>query len=227
MNSTENVLNGFEWDYDGTVGFTRGQGYKGSGISRTMFLHPKVEDIPEQLFAVKISQSSNPQKTGKTVFKYLTYRFTPEQDSSDIAPGGIDLSTPLDQIKSMIVSKLTTLPNSSVSLNISLKGKFTSIACADDTYKLYDEEEPSFKTSDPNTTGNAPYYIKKDAEIHVKLKGAMSPQGNPYIQSQLSSTSAGSEIFVTPQRGAIWSPDGAAAAPAAGPATAADEAPVW
>lgn len=216
MTSNDNVLQGFEWDYDGTVGFARGEGYQGSGISRTIFLHPKVEDIPENLFAVKISKSTNPQKTGRPVFKYLSYRFEENQKPMDMVPSGIDLSTPLDQIKAAFVNKLATMPGASVSLNIGLKGKFTVIACADGNFKLYDEDEPEFKTDDPKTTGNAPYYIKSDAIVHVKLKGAMSKQANPYIQTTLSSTNTSSEILAKPQKGAIWNPDDAntAAAPA-------------
>lgn len=224
MNSTENVLQNFEWEYDGTVGFARGQGYMGAGISRTMFLHPNVQDIPENLFAVKSSQSTNPQKAGKLVFKYLSYRLTEDQKPMDLVPSGIDMSTPLADIKAAFVSKINSTPGASVSLNIGLKGKFTSIVCADGTFKLYDEEEPDFKTDDPNTTGNAPYYIKSDAQVHVKLKGAMSKQGNAYIQSALSSTLSSSEIFVKPQRGMIWGGDVAASTD-----TAAAEGvePIW
>lgn len=225
MKSTENVLKGFEWEYDGTVGFARGEGYQNNGISRTIFLHPAVADIPEQLFAVKVSQSRNPNKAGRTVFKYLSIRMAADQNPVDLAPSNVTLDTELSEIKSIIMSKLQNLPGASVSLNISLKGKFTSIACADGTFKLYDEDEPDFKTDDPKTTGNAPYYIKSDAHIHVKLKGADSKQNNPYIQTTLSTTSASSEIFVKPQRGAIWSPDGQAAA--APEASGAPAEPVW
>lgn len=222
MTSNDNVLQGFEWDYEGTVGFTRGQGYKGVGISRTMFLRPKqIADIPEQLFALKLSQSTNQQKTGKPVFKYLSYKLTEDQKPSDLAPSEVGLDTPLDQVKSIVMNKLANLPGASVSLNIGLKGTFTNIACADKTYTLYDENAAELKTDDPNTTGNAPYYIKADAIVHVKLKGAMSKQGNAYIQSELSTTSTGNEIFVMPQRGEIWNGNGAtpAATPAAGGAS--------
>ena len=227
MTSAENVLQGFEWDYDGTVGFSRGPGYMGSGISRTIFLHPKIEDIPEQLFAVKVSQSSNPQKAGKFVFKYLSYKVSEDQPSSDMAPSSVDMTTPLAQIKEMFIWKVGALPGASVFLNIGLKGAFTNIQCADGLFALYDEGKEEFKTDDPNTTGNAPYYIKSDAQIHVKLKGAMSKQGNAYIQTTLSSTSTSDEIFVKPQRGAIWNPDDQAAAPA--PAAPAGETPasIW
>ena len=109
MNSNENVLQNFEWEYDGTVGFARGQGYKGAGISRTMFLHPKIQDIPENLFAMKISQSTNQQKTGKLVFKYLSMRLNPNDPNDkpiDLVPSGIELTTPLDQVKASLMAKL-------------------------------------------------------------------------------------------------------------------------
>lgn len=224
MTSAENVLQNFEYEYDGTVGFARGQGYKGTGISRTLFLHPKVEDIPEQLFAIKVSQSTNPQKAGKFVFKWLSYRLTEDQTPMDLVPSGVDMATPLADIKAAVVAKINGTPGASVSLNIGLKGKFTSIACADGTFKLYDEEEPDFKTDDPNTTGNAPYYIKSDSQIHVKLKGAMSKQGNAYIQTTLSTTSSSSDIFAKPQKGAIWNPDGETTASAE---ATSDVKPVW
>lgn len=227
MTSNENVLQNFEWGYDGTVGFARGQGYQGVGISRTMFLHPNVEDIPENLFAIKVSKSTNPQKQGKMVFKYLSYRFTEEAKPMGLVPSGIDMNTPLADIKAALVSKVNATPGASVSLNIGLKGKFTNIDCADGKFKLYDEDAPEFKTDDPNTTGNAPYYIKSDADIHVTLKGAMSKQGNPYIQSTLSTTKTSNEILVKPERGAIWNPEGETAAPAADSAAAEGVDPVW
>lgn len=227
MNSTENVLQNFEWDYDGTVGFARGQGYKGVGISRTMFLRPNAADIPEQLFAVKVSQSTNQQKAGKYVFRFLSYRLAEDQKPSDLAPSGIDMTTPLDQIKAAFVSKLAAMPGASVSLNIGLKGKFTNITCADGMFKLYDEDDPDFKTDNPDTTGNAPYYIKGDANVHVKLKGAMSKQGNAYIQSTLSTTSTSNEIFAQPQRGVKWSPDAGATVSAAPAANNGSVDPIW
>lgn len=226
MNSTGNVLQNFEWEYDGTVGFARGKGYQGEGISRTIFLHPNAADIPEQLFAVKVSKSTNPQKAGKFVFKYLSYRLTPDTKPIDMVPTGIDLTTPLDQIKAAFVAKMNATPDASVSLNIGLKGNFTNIDCADGTFKLYDADEPSFKTDDPNTSGNAPYYIKSDAQVHVKLKGAMSKQGNEYIQTTLSTTSSSNDVLAMPQRGSVWNPNGDAAASA--PAAAAEGTePVW
>lgn len=222
----EDVLKNFEWEYDGTVGFARGEGYQGKGVSRTLFLRPNVQDIPEQLFKLKISQSSSPTKKGKLVFKYLTYRFTEEQALSDMAPGTATLETPLADLKAKLIVAMASQPGSSVSLNIGLKGKFTNLVCADQTVKLYDEDEPEFKTDNPKTTGNAPYYVKNEAQIHVKLKGAMSKEGNEYIQTTLSTTSTADEVLTMPQRGAIWKSNdgGMASAPAA---AAEGVEPVW
>ncbi len=229
MTSNENVLQNFEYEYDGTVSIVRGVGYQGTGISRTIFLHPEnVQDIPEELFAIKVSKSTNPQKANKFVFRFLSYRLEKDQKPSDLVPGGIDMTTPLADLKAAFVSKMATLPDASVSLNINLKGTFTNIACADAVIKLYDESEPEFKTEDPNTTGNAPYYIKPDAQIHVKLKGAMSKQGNPYIQTTLSTVGTSDQVLTRPQKGSIWKADENAGSGVAADASAADGCnPVW
>ena len=94
------ILSGFEWDYDGPVRFVTGKGYQGKGISRTMFLSPSnLADIPEELFAVKLSQSVKAERAGKPVFRFFSYRFTPGEGAyQDLAPTGITLDTPNSQI---------------------------------------------------------------------------------------------------------------------------------
>lgn len=219
MNSVGKVLAGFEWDYDGPISIIRGTGYQGKGVSRTMFLSPKLEDIPAQLFAVKMSQSTNPAKAGKVVFRYFSFRFNENEKYQNMAPTGITLETSLDEIKAMVVSKLANIPNTQVSVNINLHGRFTNVTCADGTYAIYDEEK--FQSPDPNKSGDAPYYIKQGVNIHVKLKGADSAQGNEYIQSILSTTAVADEIFQKVQSGKVWGEDDgtAAAAPVAGNGT--------
>ena len=223
MNSLENVLTNFEWDYDGTVSIRRGMGYQGKGISRTMFLAPKkLEDIPEQLFMVKLSMSKNPAKAGKPVFRFLSFRFDENAKFENMAPDGVGLDTPLETIKSIVVSKCGNIPTAQVSLNIPLHGTFTNIACADDTYAIYDEEK--FASADPERSGEAPYYIKGDAMIHVKLKGAMSAQGNEYIQTTLSTTEVANDIFQKVQAGKVWGED---ATVTSAPSASATQPPVW
>lgn len=221
MNSIGKILTGFEWDYDGTVSIIRGTGYQGKGVSRTLFLKPAVADIPEELFALKLSQSSNPQKNGKPVFKYFSYRFDPNGKYENMAPDNVNMNTELSEIKNMIVSKFSNIPTAEISINIALHGKFTNVTCADDTYAIYDEEK--FASADPNKSGDAPYYIKGDAIIHVKLKGAES-QGNEYLQVTLSTTAVSNDIFQKVQSGKVWGEDSTTGAAAE---TSAPAGNIW
>lgn len=229
MNSIGKVLTNFEWECDSTISMAFGTGYQGKGISRTLFLSPKLEEIPENLFAVKLSQSTNAAKAGKIVFKWFSFRFQTDAKFENLAPTGITLETPLADVKNMVVSKLANIPNAEISLSIPLHGRFTNIQCSDDLWALYDEEK--FPNADPNKHGRAPYYVKSDALIHVKLKGAVSVQ-NEYMQVTLSTTATSKDIFQAVQQGKVWSPDGTGAsyeAPAepAAPVSEAGSKAVW
>ena len=221
MNSTERVLKGFEWAYTGTVSIMRGSGYQGKGVSRTLFLAPKLEDVPEQLFALKISQSTNPAKAGKPVFKFFSYRFDENAKFENTAPEAVNMQTPLSDIKAMVISKFGNIPTAQISLNINLPGRFTNVTCADGTYAIYDEEK--FPNEDPNKVGEAPYYIKGDAVINVTLKGAES-QNNEYLQTTLSTTAVSNDIFQKTQSGKVW--DGENSQPQ-DPAAGGSTKPVW
>ena len=225
------ILAGFEWDYDGPVRFVTGKGFQGKGISRTMFLTPSnLADIPEELFAVKISQSVKPERAGKAVFRFFSYRFTPGEGAyQDLAPTGITLDTPLSEIKNLVVSKFSNLPTPiEISLAVNLHGKFTNIQCSDGVFALYDEDEDKFKDPDPEKNGRAPYWIKAGTQVHVKLKGAES-QGNEYLQSTLSTTASANEIFQTAQVGKVWEGADMGSAPSAAPDAPAtpDPANFW
>lgn len=214
------ILAGFEWDYDGPVRFVTGKGYQGKGISRTMFLTPSnLAEIPEEMFAVKLSQSTKPERAGKAVFRFFSYRFTPGEGSyQDLAPTGITLDTPLSEIKNLVVSKFSNLPTPiEISLAINLHGKFTNIQCSDGVYALYDEDK--FADPDLEKNGRAPYWIKADTQIHVKLKGAES-QGNEYLQSTLSTTASANEIFQKAQVGKVWEGADMDSVPASAPSAA-------
>lgn len=223
-NSIGNVLTNFEWDYEGPISIIRGTGYQGKGVSRTMFLSPKLEDIPEELFALKVSQSPNPAKAGKLVFKYFSFRFDENAKYENAAPTDVTLETPLSEIKNLVLSKMGNIPNAQISVNVNLHGAFTNVSCADGTYAIYDEEK--FKSADPNKSGDAPYYIKGDAIIHVKLKGAIS-QGNEYLQSTLSTTASADDIFQKVQAGKVWGEDGDTVNTVSSPSTDTSAAPVW
>lgn len=223
MNSIGNILANFEWTYEGPISIIRGTGYQGKGVSRTLFLNqPKLEEIPEQLFAVKLSQSTNPAKAGKVVFRFFSFRFDPNQKFENMAPTGVGMDTPLSEIKAMIISKLGNIPQAEASINVNLKGRFTNVQCSDGLFAIYDETKPEFQSDDPSKSGDAPYYIKSEAVIQVKLKGAMS-QGNEYLQSTLSTPATAAETFQNRQVGSVWSPDGST--PASVPTMNPQEAP--
>lgn len=233
MNSIGNILANFEWTYEGPISIIRGTGYQGKGVSRTLFLNqPKLEEIPEQLFAVKLSQSTNPAKAGKVVFRFFSFRFDPNQKFENMAPTGVGMDTPLSEIKAMIISKLGNIPQAEASINVNLKGRFTNVQCSDGLFAIYDETKPEFQSDDPTKSGDAPYYIKSDAVIQVKLKGAVS-QGNEYLQSTLSTTATAAETFQSRQVGSVWDPSGNASvtAPVSTPVGAPEVPqagqPVW
>ena len=124
-----------------------------------------------------------------------------------MAPTGVGMDTPLSEIKAMIISKLGNIPQAEASINVNLKGRFTNVQCSDGLFAIYDETKPEFQSDDPTKSGDAPYYIKSDAVIQVKLKGAVS-QGNEYLQSTLSTPATAAETFQNRQVGSVWSPDG-------------------
>lgn len=236
MNSLGMVVQNFEWDYEGPISIVKGTSFDGKGVSRTMFLSPAdVNAIPEQLFAVKISQSKDPEKAGKCTFKYFSYRFNENQKFTNLAPTGCTLDTELSAIKADVISKFNALAaqggnvqmNPQMSINVNLHGKYTNVTCADGTYAIYDEER--FPHNDPNKVGDAPYYIKKDAIVNVHLKGAVS-QGNEYLQSTISTVAKSDEIFQKAQAGKVWGEDDSTPAPApaeGGTSAAGGTPPVW
>lgn len=214
--SVGKILEGFECEFDSTIFIKKGVGYQGKGVSRTMFLNPDLNVLPPELFAVKLSQSTNPARAGRVVFRYLSFRFSPDAKFENLAPDGTTLQTPLNELRNLVVGKLSAIPNVQTSININLHGRFTNVTCADGVYAIYDEEK--FPNPDPNKAGDAPYYIKSDTVLHVKLKGAVS-QGNEYFQTVLSTTQVSDEIFQKSMPGKVWGEDtGTAQAPVIPPA---------
>lgn len=208
-NSINKPLKGFTWKYTGKISTSKGTGFQGKGVSRTLFLHPSADalkDIPAEMFMIKLSQSPDATKNGKPVFRFLTFRPGAEGKFVNLAPADLTLETPLEEIKNRIVAQFANIPDITVSFNIPLKGTFTNLQTATMLITLYDANNEELKTNDPLTSGDAPYYIKQDAVITVQLKGAES-QGNEYFQSTLSTDATPEEVLVTRQVGQIW--DGA------------------
>lgn len=204
--SIGNALVGLEWDYKGKISIFKGQGYQG-GVSRTMFLSPKpseLKDMPEELFVVKISQSKNPERAGKPLFRFFTFRASAEDKYTDTVPNGIDQSTPLSEIKAMVVESLGSREEMDISIRIPLHGTFTIINLADGAFDIYNEEK--FKSNDIMEKGEPPYYLRNDVDVTVSLKGAEN-LGNDYLQSRISSSLTADEVFQKKAASKVWGED--------------------
>lgn len=200
------ILKGFEHTITGPISIFKSEGYEGQGVSRTMFLTPEsLESIPEEFFALKISQSKNPALAGKAAFRYFGFKFTDDAKFQTVAPEGLDLSTPLADVKAKVVAGLSVVPGAQYSIAVPLKGKFTPVKFADDTFNIYDE------TAFPNTNwkelGEPPYYLKQDTIVTVKLSGHES-RGNEYFRSELSTNATSDEALQKKgAAGKIWGAD--------------------
>ena len=211
--SATKPLRGFEYDYTGTVAIFKQQGYQGQGVARTLFFSPELTqlaDLPAELFMVKISQSTNPERAGRAVFRFLSFKFSEEGQYGSVAPEGIAVTTPLEEVKALIVSKLTAVPQAQVSVAIPLKGRFTTVATPDGDFNIYDEDK--FPSNDWRELGDPPYYLRNDVEVTVSMKGAES-HGNEYLQTRLKTTLSPDEIFQKRAEGKIWGEDDGGSAP--------------
>lgn len=212
--SATKPLRGFQYDYTGTVAIFKQQGYQGQGVARTLFFSPELTqlaDLPAELFMVKISQSTNPEKAGRVVFRFLSFKFSEEGQYGSIAPEGITVTTPLEEVKALIVSKLTAVPQAQVSVAIPLKGRFTTVTTPEGDFNIYDEDK--FPSNDWRELGDPPYYLRNDVEVTVSMKGAES-HGNEYLQTRIKTTLSPDEIFQKRAEGKIWGEDDGGSAPA-------------
>lgn len=201
-------LKGLEWTYKGPISILSNKGYDGVGKSRTMILKPELKDldkIPEELFMVKISQSQNPDKAGKPLFRFFTFKTTKEETKfSESVPKGVDQTTPLAEIKEKVVGALQALEDAEVSLLIPVHGTFTIASLADGDFDVYNEDK--FPSENLMDKGEPPYYIKPDAEMSVKITGSES-RGNEYLRTRISSTLPADEVFQKKALGKVWGED--------------------
>lgn len=176
--------------------------------TRQVFLRPaSLDDIPAALFGVKVSQSKKPELAGKTLFKHFAFQIGTGDDSqpntnpfNNLAPEGVTVATPVEEIRSIVVSKLANIPNINYSIVISLNGDFSNITTADGTFEIFNRQKY------PDTDGDPNYYIKSDEVIKVTLKEAVSAFG-PYFQVRFASPKTSNEIFQKRQQGVAWGED--------------------
>lgn len=164
---------------------------------------PELSAIPEELFAVKVSQSKNPNKAGKTVFKYLTFKQPgDDQPTQDFAPQGVNIGTPVAEIKQAFMNLMATNPAIQLefTLHVNLPGKFANIETSEGRFTIFDME------AFPETEGAPGYYIKRGTHADVTLTPAVS-QGNQYYQVALKTSQGPDEIFEKSERARVWGQD--------------------
>lgn len=174
--------------------------------SRRLFI--TVEDlntIPDELFAVKVSQSKNPELAGKSVFKYFSYKVDENAPFSALAPSGTTMATPTAETKAAVVAKLGSIAGAKFSVAINMNGKFANIATPDGTYTIYDDKEF------PATEGKPGYYIKAGSLADVEITKGESQYG-PYYKVALSTDMTPDELFVRAGKSKVWGAEAGAGA---------------
>lgn len=178
-----------------------GNNYKpaGSFIHRMQFKMDNLATTPAELFALKISQSTNPNKAGRVVFKWFSYKVGANA-WSDLAPDGVTLGSDLTQLRDLIASRLAATPDVDHSFNMNLPGAFGNIDTASGRYHIFDNNEY------PNTSGYPGYYLRPDADVTITLKPALK-NGNQYYQVNFSTHLGPDQVFVRNQRAQSWGED--------------------
>lgn len=97
--------------------------------SRRLVLSVKPEElanVPAELFAVKVSQSKNPQKTGTLRFKYFAFKANDTAQWSDQASTNFNVATPVEEIKAAVVAAIGANPAATVQFTVNMPGKFAT-----------------------------------------------------------------------------------------------------
>lgn len=159
----------------------------------------ELADMPAELFAVKISQSKNPQKMGKLVFKYFAYKVNDAIPWSDQTSSSFTVATPLEDIKQSIITALANQANAKVQFTVNMPGNFANIETSDGRYSLYDFNE--------SPDGNLGYYLKGGSVVNVTFIPS-EHQGNAYFRLRLDAANMSPEdLFVRGGKGKIFGRD--------------------
>lgn len=188
--------------------------------SRRVFI--AVEDlaaVPDELFAIKMSQSRNPELAGKAVFKYFSYKVSKDAPFSALAPTGTTVATPTAETKAAVMAKLGALPDVEFSIAMNMNGQFGNIKTPEGVYTIFDDKEF------PATQGKPGYYLKSGTLATVTLTLAQG-QHSEYYQVALATDSGPADIFVTAGKSKVWGAGAADTTPAVD-AGATDELSGW
>lgn len=182
-----------------TIKFTRpvsiypGQKQNGDPSRRLAIRYSLKEfnEIPEELFGVKVSQSKQANRAGRLVFKHIAYKMNTESPWLDYVAPSFNIASPVADIKASLLKALTD-PEAVIQVTINMPGKFGNIDTADGRYTLFDfNEQPD---------GNLGYYLRGETLVTITLTPS-EYRGNDYYRVALSTDKTPEEIFVKGGRG--------------------------
>lgn len=146
-------------------------------VTRTMRIDfDSVESVPVELCTPKVSQSNNPEKRGKIVFRWLTMSKVDgdKRTSTNVinwskAEEGTDPSI----LKKWLAKYVESNPELQISAYVPLKGKFLNVDLSDNLYIIFNDDEypgevnPS--TGKNDTLGQPPYFLKDGTPLNIEL----------------------------------------------------------
>lgn len=169
-----------------------------------------LETLPQELFALKTSESTNPERTGKPAFKYLVFRDTAGVSSSMVPPqAGLTVADPLDKVKATVIQGLGAAAKAgNVSVAVNMPGKFGNIRAPRNgemkNLTIFDLEAYPDTKPYPGFPG---YYFISGTEVTATLTPAVS-HNRAYFQVALESNVEADKIFREAGRAEVWTPGG-------------------
>ena len=169
--------------FERNISIYPGEDYNGKPIKKLVFTGHDIENVPAELFKLKISASKKPKLNAQLPW-------------SSKLPNTINMQTPVDVVKNELVNVFRQYPEAVFSVSIKMPGQFGNIETPQGTYSIFD-----FKV-DP-IAGNVGYYLVKDTPVTVTLTLAEN-KGNDYFRVALATTKSPDEIFRRSGHAKVW-----------------------
>lgn len=182
--------------FERNISIYPGEDYNGKPIKKLVFTGHDIENVPAELFKLKISASKKPELAGSVMTRYVSWKLNAQLPWSSKLPNTITMQTPVDVVKNELVNVFRQYPEAVFSVSIKMPGQFGNIETPQGTYSIFD-----FKV-DP-IAGNVGYYLVKDTPVTVTLTLAEN-KGNNYFRVALATTKSPDEIFRRSGHAKVW-----------------------
>lgn len=135
-----------------------------------------IESIPDELLTVKVSQSANPQKAGKVVFRWLNLSYGEGDNivrTNIIKSKNVTIATKPEALRKYLEKLMEKYPELTISAFIPLSGKYLNVDLKDKLIIVFNEDEYPGKvnpsTGKNETLGQPPYYMKDQTILDIDL----------------------------------------------------------